>query len=170
MGTKEDLLNDEWVKSLPNYIREALDVIDGSLNDFAGNVRMAETLAKLTFRRAVSAIVEEGEPTKDYVELNDYTSDEPTVKDRELIVAARIDQAIRANKEAAKMKEQRVRMIDEFMEVTDMPKPANLTFTVLEPTKRDKIEKLKYLGFFKEAAVVQEELEFCDDEEYVDGE
>lgn len=166
MGTNENLLNDQWVKSLPNYIREALDVIDDSLNDFSGNVRMAETLAKLAFRRAVSAIVEETEPKQDYVELEDYEAngEELDLKDRELIVAARIDQAIRANKEAAKMKEQRVRMIDEFTEVTDMPKPANLTFTVLEPTKRDKIEKLKYLGFYKEAAAIEEELAYEDDE------
>jgi len=161
-----DSLEDRWISSLPQHIQEALDVIDESLNDFAGNVRIAETLGKIAFRRAIDAVAAQSRAEEgDYVETEDDLGPIGTTLIPDVEVNARMDIALRANREAARIKEQRVRMIDEFTEVTDMPKPANLNFHVIRSSKSEQAKKMRAIGLNKEAEALEVEEEEWDEEQ-----
>lgn len=153
------ILEDEWVKTLPAHIQEAMDIMDDSLNDFAGNVRMAQTITKLAFRRAMEGIVEQ-ERAGEFVEMAEDEPfygppDAPTITDEE--VNNRLAFAMKANKEAAKMKEQRIRIMEEFSNVKDLPKPANVKFIQIKPSKREMARRMDAIGFHEEAENIRRE-------------
>lgn len=142
-------MDTDWLDTLSPDIRAALDVADDVLNDFAGSVRMAEALARLAFRRAVQGVSQD---SNEYVELGDEDNYEGIT---EYDINARMNVALRANAEAAKIKELRLQMLEKFEDVVDQPKPANIRFNVVETPKEDQVARLRAIGFYKEA----EELE-----------
>jgi len=123
--------DNRWFLSLPLEVQLALTLTDSLLTDFASNVRMAEALNRICFKQAVE--------------------DEEQSPERFKI-------AIRANEVSARMKEQRLCMIDKYADKVELPTPANINFTVIETPKEMQIERLRTLGYYKEAhAVVAEE-------------
>ncbi|MEK9736246.1 MAG: hypothetical protein VW239_02865 [Candidatus Nanopelagicales bacterium] len=113
-----------------------LVIAASSLEDFASNVRQADTLALLTFRRAVDAVNSQGTLTE---------------KD----VQARIDLARRANAQAAEVKAQRLEVLDKFENISDAPRPANIEYTVVQAPLRQQIARLRALGYEREAAELE---------------
>lgn len=153
------ILEDDWVKTLPAHIQEAMDIMDDSLNDFAGNVRMAQTITKLAFRRAMEGLVEQ-EKSGEIVEMDDdnfYGPADitPAISDEE--VNARLAFAMKANKETSKLKEQRIRIMDEFSGVRDLPKPANVNFVQIRPSQREVARRMDAIGFHEEAKNIRQE-------------
>lgn len=138
----------DWRQSLPDYVKDILDVADDYLNDFAGNVRIAEALNELCFKRAVEGIVAQ---ENEEVEFGAYSS--PSLNEEDMF--HRFKLALQANKDSAAVKAKRLEMIDKYEDVNDIPRPILMRFETVEAPRENQIERLKALGFYEEA----EELE-----------
>lgn len=134
------MLSDAWLASLDPHLQEMLVIASASLEDFASNVRQADTLALLTFRRAIDAVNNPG-----------------TLSERD--VQSRIDLARRANAQAAEVKAQRLDVLDRFENIADAPRPANIEYTVIQAPLRQQIARLRALGYEKEAADLELEMD-----------
>lgn len=130
------MLSDAWLASLDPHLQEMLVIASASLEDFASNVRQADTLALLTFRRAIDAVNNPG-----------------TLSERD--VQSRIDLARRANAQAAEVKAQRLDVLDRFENIADAPRPANIEYTVVQAPLRQQISRLRALGYEREAAELE---------------
>ena len=126
------MLSDEWLASLDPYLQELLLLASSSLEDFASNVRAADTLAMLTFRRAIDAV------------------NNPAGLS-ELEVSKRLELARRTNAQAAEVKAQRLEVLDRFENIADAPRPANIEYVVVTASRRQQIERLRALGYDREA-------------------
>lgn len=140
------MLSDAWLASLDPHLQEMLIIASSSLEDFASNVRQAETLALLTFRRAIDAVNNPaGLSEKD--------------------VQSRIDLARRANAQAAEVKAQRLEVLDKFENIADAPRPANLEYTVVQAPLRQQIARLRALGYEREASELEAAMNGTEDDE-----
>lgn len=142
------MLSDAWLASLDPHLQEMLIIASASLEDFASNVRQADTLALLSFRRALDAV-------------NNPAALGLTEKD----VQARIELARRANAQAAEVKAQRLEVLDKFENIADAPRPANIEYTVIQAPLRQQIARLRALGYDKEAAELEFEMNGEPDEQ-----
>ena len=107
--------DDRWFKSLPQDIQNVMTQTDELLSDFAGNVRMAEALNRICFLR----VIENSTP---------IDGETPFFNSKDMSVA------VRANEAAARMKEQRIRMLDEFSDRVEKPTPALIRHEIITPT------------------------------------
>lgn len=121
-------LTDQWLASLDPHLQEILLLAAGSLEDFSSNVRAADALALLAFRRAFdSEGLDEHEAIK------------------------RMEMARKALATAAALKAQRLDMLDKYENIADSPRPANLEYVVIQQSRAQAIERLRALGYEKEA-------------------
>lgn len=126
---------DKWIQSLPARTREVMIIAGDTVEKFDGDVKMLETLAQLAFMRAVEAD-------------SDMTDLESEDKVALMKLAGRLIQA------SAKVKEQRVRIMDEFENLTDQPKPANVEYMVVETSVTEQIKRLLLVGMDTEAEML----------------
>lgn len=126
---------DKWIQSLPQRTREVMALAGDTVEKFDADVKMMSTLAQLAFMRAVEA-------DSDMTDLE--------AKDRVLLIrtAGRLLQA------SAELKEKRVRIIDEFENISDQPKPANVEYLVVEASVTEQIKRLLLVGMTTEAAML----------------
>lgn len=94
-----------------------------TVEEFSSDVKMMSTLASLAFMRAVDS--ESGRTTlspKDQIEL--------------LKVAGRLGET------AARLKEQRLDVLDKYDNISDMPKPANMEYMEVTGSPALKVKRL----------------------------
>ena len=130
------MLSDAWLASLDPHLQEMLVIASASLEDFASNVRQADTLALLAFRRAIDAVNAPG-----------------SLSERD--VQSRIELARKTNAQAAEVKAQRLEILDKFENIADAPRPANIEYTVIQAPLRQQIARLRALGYEREAAELE---------------
>lgn len=126
---------DRWIQSLPPRTREVMVIAGDTVEKFDGDVKMLETLAQLAFMRAVEAD-------------SDMTDLETGDKIALMKLAGRLIQA------SAKVKDQRVRIMDEFENLTDQPKAANVEYMVVETSITEQIKRLILVGMHTEAEML----------------
>lgn len=131
------LLSDQWLAGLDPHLQEMIIIASGSLEDFASNVRAADVLALLSFRRAMDAV-----------------NNPQGLSETE--VSARIELARKTNAQAALVKAQRLEMMDKFENISDVPQPASVEYVVVSAPARQQIERLRALGYEKEAVLMEE--------------
>lgn len=133
-----DTLVTEWLASLPKNVREALELTNSLMENFATNVQVAEALNQLCFRRAVDATIDP--------ELS------------EMDVAMRLSMAIKSNSTAAKLKKQRLEVLRDFEHVQDAPQPIAVNYNLRLTDVEDRIARLRALGYEAQAASLEQEL------------
>lgn len=131
------LLSDQWLAGLDPHLQEMIVIASGSMEDFASNVRAADILALLSFRRAMDAV---NNPQK----LS------------ETEVSARIELARKTNAQAALVKTQRLEMMDKFESISDVPQAARVEYVIVTAPIRQQIERLRALGYTKEADLMED--------------
>lgn len=109
-----------------------------NIEKFEGNVQMADVLASIAFKNAVDA--GSGKVAMDVKEQTE------TMK-----VAGKLVEI------AAKLKEQRIRILDEFKDLTNLPRPANMEYVVVEASPREQIVRLAAVGMVEQATVLAEQ-------------
>lgn len=125
----------QWLASLPPRTREVIVMAGETIEKFDGNVKMAETLASLAFMRAVESESGQSElEPKDQVEL--------------LKVAGNLV------KLSAELKKQRLDVIDQYENITDAPKPANIGYIVVEAGIPEQIRRLIAINMLDEAKML----------------
>lgn len=129
--TATPVLN-KWVASLPPDVREILMLARDNIEKFDGNVHMADSLAAVVFKRAIEA----------GAGLSDLEPKEQV----DMIKAAGNIIGL-----AARLKEQRIRVIDEFKSISDLPKPATLEYLIVEAGPREQIIRLLALNMVPQA-------------------
>lgn len=126
---------EKWLASLPDHVREIMIMAGETVEKFDGDIKMATTLASLAFKRAVDS--EAGRldlKPQDQVEL--------------LKVAGALI------KTSAKLKEQRLDVMDKYDDISDIPKPANMDYLVVTVSPRIQIKRLLLVKMDDEAAAV----------------
>lgn len=121
-----------WIKSLPADVQEILMLARDNIEKFDGNVHMADSLAAVVFKRAIEAGagIADLEP-RDQIEM---------VKAAGSIIGL-----------AARLKEQRIRILDEFKNISDLPKPAALEYIVVEAGPLEQVRRLLALNMVPQA-------------------
>lgn len=146
---------DRWLQSLPASVRDLLEMTPTQMNDFSDNVRMGDFLSKLAFSRVVEAMEQNKKAAAQVVELDDSPiMDQPEmISDGE--INYRLSLAMKANEASAKLKEQRVALLDKYSDVSDIPVPIPIEFHVVESTPEQQRARLKALGRYKEEESVE---------------
>jgi hypothetical protein len=143
-----------WHRTLPEDVQQALVVDAQTLGDFSGAVERLEVLSRLATRRAIEGMAQGMRTQSEKAALGDTV--EPADVEQELLedkeISLRVDVAIRANKELAKTKRERLDAQDKFEgKAGDMPTPANVVFHVRHVNPARKLAALKRLQRFEEA-------------------
>jgi hypothetical protein len=134
----DDTLLQQWLESLPPNVREALTLTSDLIENFASNAQIAEALNQLAFRRAVDGMID-----PDLTEID---------------VSMRMTMALKANRLAAQIKQQRLEVLREFDHVQDVPKPMSVEYNVRLTDVDERIRRLRALGFENKAAMLEQEL------------
>jgi len=132
-------LMDQWLRSLPPAVREALATTQNLLENFSSNVQIAEALNQICFRRAVDATLDE-----------DLT---------EIDVSMRMAMALKSNNQAAKLKQQRLEVLRDFDHVQDVPKPINVEYTLRITEMTDQVDRLRALGRHADADKLEQDMQ-----------
>lgn len=114
---------ERWLAGLPDHVREVIVMAGETVEEFSSDVKMMSTLASLAFMRAIDS--ESGRvdlKPKDQVEL--------------LKVAGNLIEG------AAKLKEQRLQVLDTYENISDMPKPANMEYMEVSTSPALKVKRL----------------------------
>lgn len=106
-----------------------------TVEEFSSDVKMMSTLASLAFMRAVDS--ESGRTTlspKDQIEL--------------LKVAGRLGET------AARLKEQRLDVMDKYENINDMPKPANMEYLIVTTSPMLQVKRLLMVKMDTDAEIL----------------
>jgi len=126
---------EQWIATLPEEVREIMLLAGETIEKFDGDVRMMSVLASLAFKRAVDSEAQR-------------TSLEPKEQTELLKVAGNL---IRG---AAKLKEQRLDVIDKFDNISDLPAPANLQYMTITESPVGQVRRLLLAKMDMEAEAV----------------
>lgn len=147
----------EWLLKLPPGVAEMLEATGDTHSDFAGHVKMAQALAKITFQRAVEAAVS-AEPI---VEPNPWAQGNDEGKDKkgqdDEVANARLTLAIRANESATRLMEQRLALQDKYKLVERTPLPMAIRLNVVKVAKAEGERRLAMARGSERAPVPLEE-------------
>lgn len=124
-----------WLDSLPPDAREIIMLARSNVERLDGNVQMADALATLAFKRAVEA-----------------GSGVSGLTPKETVDMLKVAGGLVAT--AANLKEQRIRLNDEFKGILDLPKPANLEYRVVEASPIEQIRRLVAMDMRSQAEVL----------------
>lgn len=125
------MLSEDWLATLDPHLQEILVLASQNLEDFSSNVRTADALALLAFRRAVDAANTPGAA--------------------EDLILRRLEFARRANATAARVKADRLDVLDRFENIADAPRPANVEFVIVQASPQQQIERLRAMGYEADA-------------------
>lgn len=126
---------ERWIAGLPDHVREVMVMAGETVEKFDGDVRMMSTLASLAFMRAVNS--ESG-----HVELK------PSDQAELLKVAGTLVKA------SAKLKEQRLDVMDKYDNISDIPKPANLDYVMITVSPKLQVKRLLLVKMDSEAEAI----------------
>jgi len=141
-----------WQHCLPEEMKQMMEVTDADLDDTADGLRRMETLARVSFRRALEGVAQQQYAPSEIVEMGD-SRDVPVISplsDKD--VSKRVEVALTAEKAVYEMRKTRLELKKEHADkVKDKPKPANLTFQITAPSPSNQVQKLIRLGRTKDA-------------------
>lgn len=124
-----------WLESLPPDAREIIMLARTNIERLDGNVQMADALATLAFKKAVEGGTGvSGLTPKEQVDM--------------LKTAGGLINI------ASQLKEQRIRLNDEFKGILDLPKPANLEYLVVQASPTEQIRRLIAMDMRQQAEVL----------------
>lgn len=125
----------KWMESLPDDAREIIMLARTNIERLDGNVQMADALATLAFKKAIEAGSGMAEmTTRDQVEV--------------FKVAGALVNI------SSQLKEQRIRLNDEFKGILDLPKPASLEYRVVESSITEQIRRMIAMDMRQQAEVL----------------
>lgn len=113
----------KWMASLSEDAREIIMLARTNIERLDGNVQMADALATFAFKKAI--------------ESGSGLSDMST---RDMVEVFKV--AGQLVNISSQLKEQRIRLNDEFKGILDLPKPASLEYRVVEASPLEQIRRL----------------------------